>query len=189
MGMVSVQQQKKIHPLKFIMWVAMASIVMMFAGLTSAYIIKSNQASWQEIKMPQLFWFSTGAILISSITIQMAVSSFKKGVLNKYRQLLGVTSVLGIVFVVLQLLGFQQLWDSGIQFRGVAGAGQFLYVVFGLHIVHVLGGIIALLIMAIQTIFFRTKTRTSISIEVAATYWHFVDLLWLYIIIFFLLIG
>jgi cytochrome c oxidase subunit 3 len=189
MELVSTQQQKKIHPHKFTLWVAIGSIIMMFAGLTSAYIVKSSSASWTEIKMPQVFWYSTAAILLSSLTIQMALRSFKQREMNRYRQLVAVTVVLGILFVALQITGFQQLWNSGIRFKGSAGAGQFLYVIFGLHALHVLGGIIALIVMFIKAFFGSTKTYASTGIEVAATYWHFVDLLWIYLMVFFLWIG
>ncbi len=186
MEAVSMQQRKKIHPHKFTLWIAIGSIIMMFAGLTSAYIVKSNQASWQEVKTPQVFWYSTAAILLSSLTIQMALRSFKQREMNRYRQLMGVTVALGIVFIVLQWNGFMQLWNSGIQFKGVAGAGQFLYVIFGLHAVHVLGGAVALIVMLVKAFFGQTKTYASTSVEVMATYWHFVDALWIYLFVFFI---
>ena len=188
MEAVSMQQRKRIHPHKFTLWIAMGSIVMMFAGLTSAYIVKSNQVNWENIKTPQVFWYSTAAILLSSLTIQMALRSFKQREMNRYRQLMAVTMILGVAFIALQWTGFIQLWNSGIQFKGVAGAGQFLYVIFGLHALHVLGGAIALLIMFIKAFFGKTKTYASTGVEVMATYWHFVDILWLYLFIFFIVI-
>jgi cytochrome c oxidase subunit 3 len=116
----------------------------------------------------------------------MALRSFKHREMNRYRQLMAVTVLLGIVFMVLQWNGFMQLWNSGIQFKGVAGAGQFLYVIFGLHALHVLGGVIALIVMVLKTFFGKTKVYSSTGVEVMATYWHFVDLLWLYLFIFFI---
>lgn len=189
MDIVSTQQRKRIHPHKFTLWVAIGSIIMMFAGLTSAYIVKSSQAGWQEIVMPNIFWYSTAAILLSSLTIQMALRSFKDREMNRYRGLVAVTFLLGAAFVLLQWVGFQQLWNSGIQLKGSAGAGQFLYVIFGLHALHVAGGVITLLVMFIKAFFGKTKTYSSIPVEVAATYWHFVDVLWIYLMIFFLWIG
>ena len=185
MDIVNTQQRQKIHPHKFIMWVAIGSIVMMFAGLTSAYIVKSNQAGWKEVIVPNVFWISTAAILASSITIQMALRSFKQREMNLYRLMIAVTLVLGAVFVALQVIGFQQLWNQGIQFKG-SGAGQFLYVIFGLHAVHVVGGVIVLLVMFFKAFFGKTKSYSSVPVEVAATYWHFVDLLWIYLLVFFL---
>ena len=188
MEIVSTQQQKKIHPHKFTLWVAIGSIVMMFAGLTSAYIVKSNQATWQPIVIPKIFWYSTAAILISSLTVQMSLQAFKAREMNRYRMLIATTTVLGILFIVLQYIGFKQLWESGVTLRG-SGAGQFLYVITGLHIVHVIGGIVTLVIMFIKAFFGARKNYSSVPVELASIYWHFVDFLWLYLFIFFMWIG
>jgi len=189
MDTVSVQKNTRIHPHKFTLWVAIGSIMMMFAGLTSAYLVKSNQASWEEIKTPQVFWYSTAAILLSSLTIQLSLRSFKQREMSRYRRLMALTVILGALFVVLQCVGFNELWNSGIQFKGVAGAGQFLYVIFGLHALHVLGGVIALIVILLKAFFGRTKIYGSTGMEVTATYWHFVDALWIYLLVFFLWIG
>ena len=183
------EQRKRIHPHKFTLWVAIGSIVMMFAGLTSAYIVKSNQAGWQSIEMPKIFWYSTGTILLSSLVMQMAVRSFKERKMNYYRILVTATFLLGVTFVILQWFGFRQLWDSGIQFKGSAGGGQFLYVIAGLHAAHVLGGVVALTIMLIKAFFGRIKFYSSVPVELMATYWHFVDILWIYLLVFFILMG
>jgi len=188
MEIVSTQQQKKIHPHKFTLWVAIGSIVMMFAGLTSAYIVKSNQASWQPIVIPKSFWYSTLVILLSSLTVQLALLAFKKREMNRYRTLIAVTTILGALFIVMQYIGFRQLWDSGITLRG-SGAGQFLYVITGLHAAHVLGGIITLIVMFIKAFFGASRNYSSVPVELAATYWHFVDFLWIYLFIFFMWIG
>jgi cytochrome c oxidase subunit 3 len=108
--------------------------------------------------------------------------------MSRYRMLVGVTLVLGVAFVVLQWMGFNALWDQQVTFKG-GNAGQFLYVIFGLHALHVVGGVIALLVMFIKAFTGRTKLYSSVPVEVAATYWHFVDLLWIYLIIFFMIIG
>ena len=182
------QQRKKIHPHKFTLWVAIGSIIMMFAGLTSAFIVKSSQNNWNPVVLPKVFWYSTAAILLSSITVQMALRSFKQREMGQYRLLIGLTLLLGILFVVLQWTGFQQLWAQRVTFKG-GGAGQFLYVIFGLHAVHVIGGVIALLVMFIKAYAGKIKLYSSVPVEVAATYWHFVDLLWIYLLVFFLIIG
>ncbi|HMR91216.1 MAG TPA: cytochrome c oxidase subunit 3 [Chitinophagaceae bacterium] len=187
---VTEQQRKKIHPHKFTLWVAIASILMMFAGLTSAFIVKSNLVGWRQIDMPAVFWVSTGAILLSSLTIQMALRSFRQRAMQQYRVLMGVTLVLGVVFVVLQWVGFKQLWyDQQITFKGASGAGQFLYIIFGIHALHVLGGIVALVVMFIKAFAGKIKLYSAVPVEVMATYWHFVDILWLYLLIFFIIIG
>lgn len=188
MNTVSLEQKKKMHPHKFTLWVAIGSIVMMFAGLTSAFIVKSNQTGWKTVELPNEFWISTAVILISSITLQVALGSFKNREMSKYRLLMGITLLLGIAFVVLQWFGFQGLWAQGITFKG-SGAGQFLYVIFGLHAIHVIGGIITLLIMFIKAFVGKVKLYSAVPVEVAAVYWHFVDVLWIYLLVFFLIIG
>ena len=178
-------QRKKIHPHKFTLWVAIGSIIMMFAGLTSAYIVKRDQPNWITFEMPQIFWYSTGIMLASSLAIQVAVRSFKDREMGRYRALVVATLLMGVVFVVLQWVGFNQIWNSGIRLKG-AGAAQFLYIIFGLHALHVLGGVIALAIMFIRAFNRRYRSYNSVPVEIAATYWHFVDLLWVYLFVFFL---
>ena len=185
---VSVEQKKRIHPHKFTLWVAIGSILMMFAGLTSAFIVKSNQANWKMVTMPKIFWVSTVVLVISSLTMQMALRSFKQREMRQYRLLIGLTLLLGIGFVTLQIFGFLQLWEQQVTFKG-AGAGQFLYVIFGLHALHVTGGLIALAIMFGKAFVGKTKLYSSVPVEVIATYWHFVDILWIYLLVFFLVIG
>lgn len=185
--MVSTQRQR-LHPHKFTLWVAIASIIMMFAGLTSAYIVKSNQANWEEVRTPVEFWYSTGAMLLSSLTIQMALRAFKQREMRAFRGLMAATLLLGVVFVYFQWKGFNWMWDNGVHFRG-AGAGQFLYIIAGLHGLHVVGGIIALLVMLGKAFVGRTKSYDSVPVEVMSTYWHFVDALWLYLLVFFVWIG
>ena len=178
-------QRKKIHPHKFTLWVAIASIIMMFAGLTSAYIVKGSQPGWTSIEIPKLFYYSTMVILLSSFTMQWALKSFKERKMNLYRRLITVTAVLGIGFIALQILGFNQLWNDGVTFQG-SGAGQFLYVIFALHALHVLGGAITLLVMFLKAFSAKFRSYNPIPVEVAATYWHFVDILWVYLFVFFL---
>ncbi len=184
------QQRKKIHPHKFILWVAIASILMAFAGLTSAFIVKSNLVGWKTIEMPKIFYVSTAVMLASSLTIQMALRSFRQREMKNYRLLLGVTFLLGVIFIMCQWLGFTNLWEQQkITFKGSAGAGQFLYVIFGLHALHVIGGVIALIVLFLKAFFGSVKRYSSVPIEVASTYWHFVDILWIYLLVFFIAIG
>ncbi len=179
------EQRKKIHPHKFTLWVALGSIVMMFAGLTSAYIVKRDQPGWTTFTMPRAFFYSTAVILISSLTIQMGLKSFKDREILRYRNFLTATAVLGIVFMLLQWLGFRQIWHSGVTLRG-SGGGQFLYVIAGLHLAHVLAGVIALLWMLVRAFGSKTRSYNSVPVELMSTYWHFVDLLWIYLFIFFI---
>jgi cytochrome c oxidase subunit 3 len=181
------EQRKKIHPHKFTLWVALGSIIMMFAGLTSAYVVKREQPGWTTFSIPKAFWYSTAVILASSLTIQMALKAFKDREMQRYRNLLTTTAILGILFVILQWIGFRQIWDTGITLRG-SGGGQFLYIIAGLHAVHVLGGVLVLIVMFIKAFASKVRSYNSIPVELMSTYWHFVDLLWIYLLVFFLAI-
>ena len=164
----------------------MGSIIMMFAGLTSAYIVKGSNPGWATVVIPKIFYYSTFVLLLSSVTIQGALKSFKERKMKQYRLFITVTAGLGFLFMCLQWIGFRQLWDTGITWKG-AGAGQFLYIIFGLHLVHVVGGVITLVVMFAKAFSSRFRNYNPVSIELASTYWHFVDLLWVYIFIFFLI--
>jgi cytochrome c oxidase subunit 3 len=180
-----------IHPHKFTLWVAMGSIVMMFAGLTSAYIVKKNQSNWLEFNLPIIFWYSTGIILLSSLTIQLAAKSFKAREMGRYRTLITLTAFLGLVFLAMQVGGFMDLESRDIALTGSKSnsAASFLLVITGLHMLHVLGGVIAILIIFARAYASRVKNYSSLPIEMAATYWHFVDVLWIYLFIFYNWIG
>lgn len=187
MQAVSVQQRKKIHPHKFTLWVAIGSILMMFAGLTSAYIVKRAQANWALLEIPSAFWISTVVILTSSVTIYLAGKAFEARQMLKYRRLLGITALLGTIFLVLQITGFASLAGQDIKLVGAGSNASFsfLLAIASLHGLHVLGGVIALIVMYMRSRSARLRNYSPVPIEVAATYWHFVDLLWIYLIIFF----
>ncbi len=191
MTTVQTNEPKRIHPHKFTMWVAMGSIVMAFAGLTSAYIVKKNQSSWLEFDLPMVFWYSTVVILLSSVTMHLATKAFKAREMGRYRSLMTVTAALGVLFIVLQYLGFVNLEANNIALVGPKSnsAASFLFVITGLHMLHVLGGVIALLVMFIRAYSTKTKTYSSVPVEVVGTYWHFVDVLWIYLFIFYNWIG
>ncbi|MEO6327925.1 MAG: cytochrome c oxidase subunit 3 [Ginsengibacter sp.] len=180
-------QRKRIHPHKFTLWVGIGSITMMFAGLTSAYIVKRNLANWITFDLPLIFWYSTVIIILSSLTILIGRNHFKQGEMAKYRQWLSITTGLGILFVVTQTLGFINLWNNGITLtRNVSFS--FLYIIVGLHALHVVAGLIALLVILGRSFSSRRKLYSTIQIDLMSTYWHFVGFLWIYLLIFLVLI-
>lgn len=191
MTTVQTQQPNRIHPHKFTLWVGMGSIVMMFAGLTSAYVVKKNQSSWLEFDLPQIFRYSTAVILLSSVTIQLAIKAFKAGAISRYRTLITVTALLGVLFMGMQWAGFMNLEARDIALTGPKSnsAASFLFVITSFHLVHVLGGVIALLVIFLRAYSAKLKNSSSMPIELAATYWHFVDVLWIYLFIFYNWIG
>lgn len=193
-------QRKKIHPHKFALWMAMGSIAMMFAGLTSAYVVKQSAGNWRTYHLPTVFWISTIVILLSSVTIVLGIKAFKNRAMPKYKALITLTLLLGIAFGVLQALGFYQLYyqPQQIIYDGAVEAlsapvrvngnpsESFLFIIAGLHLLHILGGIIALAIVYLSAFRKRVKVYNSTGLEIVAQYWHFVDILWVYLFIFFL---
>jgi cytochrome c oxidase subunit 3 len=179
--------QVRLHPQKFVLWVAMGSIVMMFAGLTSAYIVKKSQANWLEFALPTVFWYSTITIIASSVTVHLALKAFKAREMKQYRTLITVTAALGLLFMVFQILGFSNLELRNIPLFGPKSnsATSFLGVITILHMAHVLGGIIAILYVFFRAYNSKIKNYSSVGIEILSTYWHFVDILWIYLFIFF----
>lgn len=191
-------QRKKIHPHKFALYLGMGSILMMFAGLTSAYIVRQSQGNWRMFRMPMVFWISTAVIILSSVTIFLGVRAFKQRQMGKYRTLITTTLFLGLLFGFLQCLGFWQLYHvpQATQLNGeqlietirVSGnpSESFLFIITGLHLAHILGGVVALLLVFIMAYRKRVKVYNATGLEIVAAYWHFVDVLWLYLFIFFL---
>ncbi|OSZ79611.1 cytochrome oxidase subunit III [Chitinophagaceae bacterium IBVUCB1] len=178
-------ERKKIHPHKFALWVAMSSIIMMFAGLTSAYIVRKSQGNWVDYHLPPVFWVSTIAILLSSVTMILAIRAFKNRAMAGFKMMMWLTIALGVTFAVLQYIGFQTLYAQNIRVDGNPSE-SFLFIIAGLHLLHILGGIIALLIVFFRATRTRVKVYNAVGLEIAGAYWHFVDVLWIYLFVFFL---
>lgn len=180
---VTVQQQNKINPQRFALWLAIASIVMLFAALTSAYIVRQAAGDWREITMPAIFWVNTVVILLSSATIQWAYTAYKKNDSSKYKRAITLTTILGITFLIGQYWGWIILRDNGVYIDGNP-AGSFIYVISMVHAVHILGGVIALIVFTLRAFSKPINPSRLIRVELIATYWHFVDFLWIYLFIF-----
>ncbi len=183
--------QKGIHPHKLIMWLLMASVIMMFAGLTSAYIVKRNQANWQGFDLPLIFWYSTAAIMLSSATLYMAARNFKAQNRAGHTQWMVITILLGVGFIVMQIMGFAQLEQNGIRLIGTGSnvSGSFLAVIAGLHLLHVLGGVITLLVLMVRNLNVQNRNYSAVPMEVISTYWHFIGALWLYLFVFLQIVS
>ena len=191
MSTLVTNEPQRIHPQRFIMWIAIGSIVMMFAGMTSAYIVKKNQGNWLAIELPVIFWYSTAVILVSSVTMYLANTALKAGKISFYKSLITITAILGITFVIMQWEGFKDLELRGIALIGPQSnsASSFLFVITGLHMLHVLGGVIALLFTFFKSFGVQEGQTNLVPTQIVATYWHFVDVLWIYLFIFYQLIA
>jgi cytochrome c oxidase subunit 3 len=184
-------EKKKSHPYQFYLWGGLGSIVMMFAGLTSAYIVKKSQANWLDFDLPNIFMVSTVVILLSSFTIQMAVKKVKEQNQQQYRGFLAVTAILGVLFIILQIQGFMQLEANSIALTGARSnsAASFLFVITGLHLLHVLAGVIALIVVSLKAFSAKNDQINDLPVKLVSNYWHFVDILWVYLFVFLHWVG
>ncbi len=180
--------RNKIHPKKFALWAGIASILMMFTALMSAYVVRQAQGNWLEFRIPDIFLYSTGVILLSSLTLHLSYRAFMNGKARAYRTNLILTFVLGIAFVVTQYQGWLHLQSIGIELTGNP-SGSFLYVLSGLHAAHVLGGIGALTVALVHAfkLTYKVTAIRKLRLELTMLYWHFVDILWIYLIVFLIL--
>jgi len=177
------EQTLSMHPKKFALWLFIGTIVMMFAALTSAYIVKRGEGNWLDFQLPEIFYYTSGVIILSSITMQWAYYSARKDNLDFIKVALSLTTVLGIVFLVGQFLAWGTLVDYQVYFVGNP-SGSFLYVLTGLHGLHLISGIIFLIIVLISTFRYKVHSKNMVRIEMCATYWHFLGVLWLYLFFF-----
>lgn len=177
-----------IHPQKFALWAALGSIAMMFASLTSAYVVRRGAGNWLEYQVPKVFFTSTIVLLISSVFLHRSYKAYKSGNEKVYKSFLVVTFVLGILFIVLQYKGWNVLHRYGVELTGNP-SGSFFYVISGLHVAHVLGGIGALLVALLHafTLPYTVVEKRRHRFELVCQYWHFVDILWLYLLAFMII--
>ena len=196
-----------------LLWFGIISILMLFAGLTSAYMVRQGEGKWVQFALPPLFMLSTAIIIVSSITMQWALMSVKKNQLSNLKTAVLLTFLLGLGFILSQYLAWNDLVSQGIYFVGrvkdvTAGftyvpagketvaeaaetgnvAASFLYVITGLHVVHVAGGILALMVVLIKSFLGRYSSSNYNGVVVCAIYWHFLDALWIYLYLFLMYI-
>jgi cytochrome c oxidase subunit 3 len=190
MATVAVQEYRRnrIHPKKFALWVACASMGMLFAALTSAYMVRQAAGNWLEFPLPSIFFVSTAAILLSSGTLHGAYLAYKGERPRLFKGLLLLSLILGMAFLVLQYNGWAALKEMGIPLR-LNPSGDFVYAISWIHAAHVVGGLAALIVTVIAAFArpVRVTPARKLRLELTLTYWHFVDLLWVYLIVFWTL--
>ena len=188
MTMTALEQKKRTdRSYKLLLLFAMISMTMMFAGLTSAFVVSKSRTDWmKDFVMPLPFFYSLASIVLCSLTFHLAKKSIAKDDRKATTIFLLLTLALGLAFVFLQFEGFNALFEKGLVPVGGSGAItiSFLYVVVFAHLLHLAGGIISLLIVIYNH--FKQKYNSSqfLGIELGAMYWHFLDLLWIYLFLF-----
>lgn len=172
---------------KLLLLFAMISMIMMFAGLTSAFVVSKSRADWlKDFQLPTAFYFSTAVIIGCSVTFHLAKKAIQKDNQKATTSLLLATLALGILFVILQFVGFSQIVANGYYFTGAESSitTTFLYIVTVVHLAHLSGGLIALLVIIYKQLNHKYNSTQTLGIELGAMYWHFLDLLWVYLFLF-----
>jgi len=180
---MEIARKKTAKPL---LWIGIVSIVMLFSGLTSAYVVRADNGNWLVFQLPSIAIISTAIIVFSSFTIFLAQMAIKKNNFKATSWLLFITFILGLAFTYTQYLGWKELTLQGIYFLGKYSnaSGSFLYLITIVHLLHLFGGLIALLITLTKSIKKSYNAQDYLGIELAAIYWHFLDALWIYLFLF-----
>jgi cytochrome c oxidase subunit 3 len=184
-----------VHPQKFGLWIAMASMSMFFAALTSALLVKKGDFNaWENFRLPGVFFFSTITVIATSVAIHYSLIQYRKANFASFRGMLVLSFVLGCLFLLLQLIGWKTMVDGGMTLTYNL-SGSFVYLITAMHGLHILGGLITLLVFLIFAHRSRRdpiyelrsiiNPKRQLNLELLVSYWHFVDILWVYLYIFF----
>lgn len=185
-------KEKNARAKKMMLWFGIASLLMGFAGWTSAYIVSSSRPDWlKEFELPSAFLYSTLIIILSSGTYILASKAIKSNNASLGTKWLLLTLVLGIAFIFIQFSGFSQLINHGYYFTGPTSniTMSYIFLIATVHIVHVIAGLISLLVVLYNNIKNNYSNTNMLGVELGATFWHFLDLLWVYLILFFYFFG
>ncbi len=189
------QFTKRREPFRFMVWLAIAGSVMLFTVLLAAYIIRKTGPGWVDAPLPNVFLLSTLVILLSSLTLHNANSAFLHERFAAYRTNIGTTLALGTLFIVLQAWGWRQMVVAGIRMEGNPAAG-FVYIISGLHLLHILIGLIFLAIafleaarrrQYVESFVYSVNPPNQLKLRLITLYWHFVDALWIGLFLFLLI--
>jgi cytochrome c oxidase subunit 3 len=181
---LTVAKNKSAKPM---LWVSMISMVMFFAGLTSAYVISMKRDDWVSFDLPNAFLISTILIVASSITLFLSQRFLKQDKRQLSLVLVVVTLILGIGFVWQQYVGFLELKSIGLFFTGPEStvSTSFIIGITFMHVIHLLVGIIILFVVIYNHFKYKYKPENMLGFELGAIFWHFVDILWIYLFFFF----
>ena len=167
-------------------WILLTAIVMLFAGLTSAYIVLRGMPTWQNIALPSLLWPNTAVLILSSWTLELSRGAVRRDELSKMKAWLAVSGLLGLIFIGGQLAAWRQLVHVGVYLPSTLQS-SFFYVLTGLHGVHILGGIAGLGLVLFKALRNGLTALNHEPLKLCATYWHVMDAIWVYLFALLLL--
>jgi cytochrome c oxidase subunit 3 len=168
------------------LWILLGTIIMLFGGLSSAYIVLRGAPEWQSIEIPSILWLNTAILLASSATIEAARRSLRYERMTATRLWLVASGGFGLAFLVGQLVAWRQLVSAGVYLPSTLHS-SFFYLLTALHGVHLLGGMLALTYVVVRAVRNRIDPARDESLKLCATYWHFMDGLWVYLFILLVL--
>ena len=180
------KQPISMNPKKFAMWLFIGSVIMLFAAFTSGYIVRRAEGNWVYFDLPEIFFYNTIVILISSLTLYFAYRAAKKDNLDLVKIWVSITATLGVLFLVGQLRGWDIMANNGIHFVGNP-SGSFVIAITFVHVLHMVSAILVLLILLVSVFRYEVHSKNLLQIELCSTYWHFLGGLWLYLFVFLLL--
>jgi cytochrome c oxidase subunit 3 len=173
---------------KFIIWLFVVSSTIMFGGWTSYYIVFSaSKGKGHGLILPDMFIYSTAVLLLSSLTLFLASRAFKAGNVSLQRIFLAITVIAGIIFSVLQVNAWSSMVQTGAFFSNNNGAISLIYVVSGFHVLHIFAGVCIILNALYGTYKTVSIEKRGYQMEIASIFWHFIDILWIYLYVFLLL--
>jgi cytochrome c oxidase subunit 3 len=181
------EKEKHDRSKRMMLWFGIVALLMGFAGWTSAYIVSSSRKDWiSDIELPTLFYVSTGIIILSSLSYILALRGIKSNKHQSSTIFLVITLVLGIAFIFLQFQGFEQMLENGYRFTGPTSSIKmsYVYLIAAVHIVHVVAGLISLVVVLVQQLKSRYTSVEYLGMELGANFWHFLGILWVYLILF-----
>ena len=180
-------QQKNKRAKKMMLWFGIVSLIMSFGGLTSAFIVSSSREDWlNDFDLPNAFFISTIIITFSSLVFIAAKKALlKEKYLLSQSLVLGVF-ILGLAFIYNQFLGFNELIISGYNFTGPTSniTMSYIYIIAVAHILHVIAGLISLAVVIVNHFKKQYTPASKLGFDIASTFWHFIDLLWVYLFLF-----
>ena len=184
----AVKKRQKLHPKEFLMWAFLVSVFMIFAGFTSGYIVRRADGNWLEFVLPTGFLWSTIVVLLSSASMQWAVHLARRDNLEKVKIAISITILLGVAFIFAQLNAYNQLVDMGLFLVGNPSS-SFLYIITGMHALHIVSAIIVLLVIFANVFQYKVHSKSMMGIRLASIFWHFLGALWVYLYVFFLIMN
>lgn len=171
------------------LFVLLAASTMVFAALTSAFVVRRGLSDdWASMAKPHLLWVNTAVLLASSFVLDLSRRALKAGNRSRFNLWWTAGTGLGILFLIGQAIVWRQLKDAGV-FIASNPSSSFFYVLTASHAFHLLGGVMALVYVDVQALRLRLGPAKRTAIDVTAIFWHFLDGIWVYLMVLFYVWG